>query len=142
MFVTPYLRFFIGSNSPTFEILGRDGDHWRPDDRFPADQHRLWAGTGGHDLVKEPVGIRLQPGNVAVRRRGIPGIGWTRDLRRQHPPWVAPKQIQAGVRGDAVQPGAERGTSLEGLAFGPGPQEGLLDQVLGVLRRAGEPVNR
>jgi hypothetical protein len=48
--------------------------------------------------------------------------------------------VQAGVGGDAVQPGAEAGAALKLLAAPPGTQHGLLHQVLGVLEGADHPV--
>jgi hypothetical protein len=61
-------------------------------------------------------------------------------MPRRHAPPAAPQRVQAGVGGDLVQPGPEPGAALEAPAPPPGAQEGLLDQVLGLLERAEHPV--
>ncbi len=45
------------------------------------------------------------------------------------------QEVQARVGGDAIQPGAQRGPTLERLPAGPRPQERLLSHVLGVVVR-------
>ena len=50
------------------------------------------------------------------------------------------QRVQAAVGRDRVQPGAQRRASLELLEPAPGRQQRLLEQVLGVLQRAEDPV--
>ena len=49
--------------------------------------------------------------------------------------------IQRAIGGDPVQPGAERRAFLELLEAAPGGKQRLLEQVLGVLCRADDPVD-
>ena len=55
-------------------------------------------------------------------------------------PGPAPQLVQAGVRGDRVQPGAQRRPAGERVAIAPGPQHRLLHQVLGLVEGAQHPV--
>jgi hypothetical protein len=50
------------------------------------------------------------------------------------------QHVEAAVGGDGVQPGPQRGAALELLEPAPGGQQRLLQQVLGVLERAEDPV--
>ena len=82
-------------------------------------------------MLEQPIGVRLQPGDV---RGKIAMRGAThRDLGDAT--LVARQKIEAGVRGDAVQPRAEACSALEGLTLLPRPQKRLLNQILGVLER-------
>jgi hypothetical protein len=60
--------------------------------------------------------------------------------RLERAAWLAAEEVQAGVGRDPLQPGAERRAALVGRQPAPGPQEGLLRQVLGVLERAEHPI--
>ena len=69
------------------------------------------------------------------------GLRWLeRGYRRSRPPSRIPQQVEAAVGGDAVQPGAQRGTSGEPRQAPPGGQHRLLEHVLGVGQRAEQPV--
>src|SRR5207302_8377834 len=48
------------------------------------------------------------------------------------PPLLALERVEADVGRDPVEPGADRGPTLEALAAAPGADEGVLDRVLGV----------
>ena len=62
------------------------------------------------------------------------------ELVGQHPPRPAGEDVEAGVRGDPVQPGAHARPALERVPGLPRAQERLLRQVLGVAQRAEHPV--
>jgi hypothetical protein len=87
------------------------------------------SGPSWGQVVQEPVRAGLQPRHLGTLRSG-------RDAATpaglEHP--------QAGGRGDPVQPGAQRSASLEGVQVLPGPQQGLLGGVLGVVEGAQHPV--
>src|SRR5437763_1863079 len=53
---------------------------------------------------------------------------------------AARQHRQAHVGGDAIEPGAERGARLEALELSPGPEERLLERVVGIVERAEHPV--
>ena len=59
---------------------------------------------------------------------------------RQRPAAPALQRRQAGVGGDAVQPGAHRRLSLESVVGFPGAQKRLLHQILGIVQRTGHPI--
>jgi hypothetical protein len=80
------------------------------------DQLLVRAGRG----VEQRVRIRLEPRDLVVRRGG-------------QRPGPARDRVQAGVRGDSVEPGAERRAARVRRALAPRTQERLLHQVLGVL---------
>ena len=93
------------------------------------------VGGGLPQAVRE----RLQPRDVGPGHhldRADPGPGGRRlQVLRQHPPSPPVEGIQAGVGGDAVQPGPQRRPALEAADVPPRPQERLLHQVLGLLDR-------
>jgi len=80
-------------------------------------------------VVQQPVRVGLQP-----RHLGTLGSG--RDVATL----AGLELLQAGGGGDPVQPGAQRSASLEGVQVLPGPQQGLLGGVLGVVEGAQHPV--
>src|SRR5439155_18252337 len=89
------------------------------------------------DSLEENIRVGLEPDRLAPAR----GLGYL-----GHPPVLraAPGRaegVQRAVRGDPVQPGADRRASLELLEAAPGREQRLLEQVLGVLRRADDPVD-
>jgi len=106
-------------------------------DRLACDERR--AGV----FLQEPVGVGLQPREIG-RRRGRRGriLGGRRDLRRRDAPRPGAQNVEARVRGDPVEPGAEleAPVAAEARARAPRAQEGLLDEVLRVLQRAEQPV--
>lgn len=106
------------------EVL--DGDQVGQFDRLPreGDGLRLVRVARGQ-LVEQPVRVGLQPQHLAAGRGLGAALG---------------EQVQAGVGGDPIQPGPERGAPLEGLSPPPGTQERLLHGVLGVLERPEHPV--
>src|SRR5581483_11874933 len=55
---------------------------------------------------------------------------------RAGPSLAAAQHVEARVGGDAVQPGSQRGTSLEAVDAAPRPHERLLHGVLGLEARA------
>src|SRR6266508_418191 len=72
--------------------------------------------------------VRREPRNL---REGV---------QRPEPSRFVPERVEADVRRDAIQPGAEPRTALEAFAPAPGSQEGLLHEVLGLLERTDHPV--
>jgi hypothetical protein len=82
--------------------------------------------------------VRLQPGDVAAAGR------FRRVERRQglggDPSPAVPDRVEAAVGGDAVQPGARRGPSLERVEAAPGREQHLLQHVVGVGERAEQAV--
>jgi hypothetical protein len=82
------------------------------------------------DTFEQPVGIGLEPRNLRERPPVLRGRN----------PRPARERVQAGVRRDAVEPGAERGVAPEGLPLPPGAEKGLLDGVLRIFQRAEHPV--
>ena len=117
----------------------------QPGDEREADGlARLVAGVGPVGAVgqalEQRVGVGLQPDRLAQ-----PGRAPARWPGRQRPavarpPGAVAQRVQAAVRGDPVQPRAQRGAALEARQPAPGGQQRLLDEVLGVLHRAEDPV--
>jgi len=109
------------------------------------DQRQPQSGAllGDVRRVAQPV-VRegLQPRDVGVGHQRCPWIvpGGSQPAR-ERPPGSSFQRAEAGVGGDAVQPGAQRGP-LRVVPVGrpPGPQQRLLDQVLGLVERAEHPV--
>jgi hypothetical protein len=111
-------------------------------DRLPRDDHRsgLVLARGGR--LEQSIGVRLQPREIS-RRRGRRGrVARLRDLRRRDPARPAAKHVEARVRRDPVEPSPKRGApaGAEARALAPRAQKGLLDQILGVLERAEQPI--
>jgi len=92
--------------------------------------------------TQQRVGERLQPRHVG--QRGGQRLVRIRPGRAQpggqRPPAAVLDRPQAGVGGDAVQPGPQRRAALEPVPRPPGAQQGLLQHVLGVVHRAEHPV--
>ena len=59
---------------------------------------------------------------------------------RQHALRPRGDRIQAGVRGDRVEPRAQRAAALELAERAPGAQQRVLERVLGVVHRPEHPV--
>src|SRR5215211_2291383 len=88
-------------------------------------------------LVQQAVRERLQRTGSRWADRGA--------YRRRHgvrarTPLVGVEEVEARVRGDSVEPRADRRADLEALARAPRAQERLLDEVLGLVERAEHPV--
>ena len=79
----------------------------------------------GHRLDPELVG---RPQVLDDRRAGGP------EIHRPRPPLAAVEHVEADVRRDAVEPGAQRRAALEAVVRAPRANEGLLHGVLGVDR--------
>src|SRR6266545_1759773 len=102
---------------------------WRRPRWCPAARRSRWrTSRGRHGGSAPPAG-------------GAGGAGWRRGRRaRSSPSRFVPERVEADVRRDAIQPGAEPRTALEAFAPAPGSQEGLLHEVLGLLERTDHPV--
>ncbi len=102
----------------------------------------LVAGVGAVGAVgqalEQRVGVGLQPDRLAPARRLR--LGRAAGGRHVRPAGVVAQRVEAAVGGDPVQPGAQRGAALEARQPAPGGQQRLLDEVLGVLHRAEDPV--
>ena len=104
---------------------------------------RLVPGLGADRHVdrgfEQRIGTRLQPDDFAEP-------GWFRRFDPGHVPLLgrAPAgraaRVEAPVGGDPVEPGAERGASLESSEPTPRGQQRVLDGVLGVLEGSEHPV--
>jgi hypothetical protein len=117
------------------EVL--QGRHEPQSDRLPGLVARLRAGRGVRHPLQQDVEIRLQPDRLG------PASGLGRLDHRWHLLGAAPEiaqRVQAAVGRDAVQPRAQRGSPLEAPEPAPGRQQRLLQQVLGILDRAEDPV--
>ena len=112
------------------------------------DLHRLPAhgyGVGllpcGCRRLEQVIGIRLQPRDLFGRVHRDRKIGARRhDIRGQNTPTAAFQRVEAHVRGDPVQPRADRGPALERRPGLPCAQERLLEGVVGVINGAEHPV--
>ena len=89
--------------------------------------------------LEEGVGIRLEPDDLAEPGRlGRFDAGHVPLLGRASAGRAA--RVEAPVGGDPVEPGAQRGASLEPAEALPGGQQRVLQGVLGVLERSEHPV--
>ena len=115
------------------------GGHECKRDRFLLVVAGLRAGRHAEGAFEEGVGIRLQPEDLAESgRRGWFDVGHVPLLGR--PAAGRATRVEAGVGGDPVEPGSQRGVSLEPPEAPPGGQQGLLKGVLGILHRTEHPV--
>ncbi len=117
------------------EMLKADDERQR--DRLLGLVARLRSGSLVRDPLEEDVGVGLEPDRLAPACR-------LRHLGHPLGPRAAPARpqgIQRAVGGDPVQPGTDRRASLELLKAAPRGEQRLLEQVLGVLRRADDPVD-
>jgi hypothetical protein len=105
----------------------------------------LDAGVGAGEAVAQAeagVGVRLDPDRLDERlaRPGV-RVGRGAVVDRQHAVLLLTlDEVQAGVRGDRVEPRADRAAALEALEPAPRAQGDLLHRVLGVVDRAEHPV--
>ena len=118
------------------EVLEADDERQR--DRLLGLVARLRSGRVVGDALEQHVGVGLEPDRLAAARR-LGHLGHPLQVLRAAP--ARPQGIQRAVGGDPVQPGADRRAALELLEAAPGGQQRLLQQVLGVLRRADDPVD-
>ena len=99
----------------------------------------LRAGRHVDRALEEGVGIRLEPHDLAEPGRlGRFNLGHVPLLGRASAGRAA--RVEAPVGGDPVQPGAQRGASLEPAEALPGGQQRVLQGVLGVLEGSEHPV--
>jgi hypothetical protein len=79
------------------------------------------------------VGVGLEPDGLQERSFGrVVRVARAAVVDRHDPRRPSLDQCQAGVRGDAVEPGAKRASSFEARQPAPGSEQGLLEGVLGV----------
>ena len=105
-------------------------------DRLPCDDHLVRLGA----LVEKAVRVRLKPRQVSRRLRRRPERGWRAGLVRHEAPRSALEDPETRVRGDPIEPGAERRASVVGRAAAPCTEQRVLDGVLGILERPEHPV--
>ena len=118
---------------PGRQMLQR-GDERQPDGVVQDHLTSRVGVRGGHRRV---TGDRLDPGGL--RQGGYRGRGRGHrrgQVHRQRAALPTAQHVQADVGGDAVQPGAHRGTALEPVERPPGPHHGLLHGVVRVMSRA------
>ena len=86
---------------------------------------------------KPPIGIRLKPRKF---RGGSHRLGAVDDWRPQvpwHDPGRSPlERIEAGVRRDAIEPRTDCLRSQVALSLPPCLEEGLLDEIVGIVQRS------
>ena len=115
-----------------------EGGHEGQPDRLARGGHVGRVALGRHDAA---VGHREHPG--ALGHRGAQERVGGRGRREVHGPGAplrAREHVVADVRGDAVQPRAQRRALLERVGGAPGADHGLLDRVLGLRAGAEHPV--
>jgi hypothetical protein len=98
----------------------------------------LRARRGVGDALEQRVRVRLEPGDLAAPGR-LGRLERRHRAGRDAPPGRA-QRVEALVGRDPVQPRAQRGPLLEAGQPPPGGQQRLLQQVLGVGQRPGQPV--
>ena len=87
----------------------------------------VWVGLHPHRLRQGPAG-------GVIRVEGRPVVHGEDALR------PAGDHVEAGVRRDPVEPRPERASAFHPSEASPGPQERILEGVLGVVKRAEHPV--
>ncbi len=114
-----------------------EADDERQPDRLLGLIARLRSGRLVGNALQEHVGVGLEPHRLGPAGR-LGHLGHPLVLRAA----AARSQcVQRAVGGDPVQPGADRGALLELLQATPCREQGLLQQVLGVLRGPDDPVD-
>src|SRR3954465_15070990 len=115
-----------------------EADDERQRDRLLGLIARLRSRRVVRDALEQDVWVGLKPDRLAV-------AGWLGHLRDALAVFgAAPARTQdiEGARGgDPVQPGPDRRAVLELLEAAPRGQQSLLEQVLGVLRRADDAID-
>ena len=82
------------------------------------------------------VGNWLDPGDLRQRAQVLEDrLARRPEVHRARAALLAAEHVEADVRGDAVEPRAQRRSALEALEAAPGADERLLDRVLGLERR-------
>jgi hypothetical protein len=97
----------------------------------------LRSGSSVRERLEQDVGVGLQPGRFDSAGR----LGRVRD--RWHLTWAASavaKHVETAVGRDPVEPGAQRGASLEPAQSAPGCEQRFLHGVLGILERTEDAV--
>ena len=107
-------------------------------DRLPGHGQLLGVALGGQDPV---VGDRRDPEVLGQLRADVPvgGVGRAH-VHRPGPALAAPEHVEADVGGDPVQPGPHRRAALEAVGVLPGPDDRLLDGIVGLEGRPQHPV--
>ena len=118
------------------QVLEADDERQR--DRLLGLVARLGAGSVVRDPLEQHVGVGLEPDRLAVAGR-LGHLGHPLQVSGAAP--ARTQGVERAVGGDPVQPGADRRPLLELLEAAPGGEQRLLQQVLGVLRRADDPVD-
>jgi hypothetical protein len=117
------------------EVLER-GDESQPD-RLTGLEARLGPGRAVLDPLEQHVGVGLEPDRLGAAG-GLGRLEHGGHLLRSAR--AGAQRIQAPVGRDAVQPRAQRSSPLVAIEPAPGGQQRFLQQVLGVLQRADDPV--
>ena len=99
---------------------------------------RVGAGGVGRNIIQQDVRVGLEPDRLRTTGR-LGRLGNPQQVLRAAP--AGTKRIERAVGRDAVQPGANRRAPLEPLETAPRGEQRLLEQVLGVLRRADDPID-
>ena len=90
--------------------------------------------------ASRPGRARPTPSRRAACAEPVVRVGRRAVVDRQHALGPPRDLVQAGVRGDRVEPRAQRAAALEAREAAPRAQRGLLQRVLGVVHRAEHPV--
>ena len=117
------------------EMLKADDERQR--DRLLRLVARLRSGSLVRHALEQDVGVGLEPDRLAPAGR-LGHLGHPLVFRAAP---ARPQGVQRAVGGDPVQPGPDRRALLELLEAAPRGEQRLLEQVLGVLRRADDPVD-
>jgi hypothetical protein len=92
-------------------------------------------------VVEHGIGKRLEPGDgLVLEDLGVGVVGWCAEPGGEDAPASMVQRGDAGVGGNAVEPGLEGGARLEAVHGARRPEIGLLDDVLGVVIGAGHLV--
>jgi hypothetical protein len=85
---------------------------------------------------------RLEPHRLTdgLRRLATAGLGGRAVVDRKDPPGASPQRVDADIRHDPVKPSAERTVASVVWESAPGPEQGFLHRILGVMGRAEHPV--
>ena len=118
------------------EVLQADDERQR--DRLFGLVARLRSGSLVGDAVEQDVWVGLEPDRLAVAGR-LGHLGHPLEVFRSAP--ARPQGVQRAVGGDPVQPGTDRRALLVLLEAAPRGEQRLLQQILGILRRADDPVD-
>jgi len=115
------------------------GGHERQGDGFGLLVAGLRVSGNVGRTVGEDIGIRLEPHDLAESGRFGRSIVGHVPLPGRSSAGGATR-VETPVGGDPVEPGTERGASLEPAEALPGRQERALERVLGILEGSEHPV--